>query len=465
MKLSSPLLVLITSGATAAFSLRPPTASNLSPTRLSTSLHSTKKRVVVTGLGVVSGCGIGHEPFFQSCLDGKSSITKITRFDITNYPCQIGSEVPDALFDPNDYFVNPKNAKSNDRFTHFAVAASRLALKDAGLGDTPETLERPERIGVFVGSAFGGMETFERETLKLAAKPDRPKVSPFTIPALLGNTASGVVGIECGPQGPNYGVTSACASASHAIGEAFGMIADGIADRMIAGGSEASITPLAYAGFSSMKAMTTAYNDNPPAGSRPFDADRGGFVMGEGCGVVVLESLESALARGANIYCEMVGYGTTCDAYHITTPAPEGRGLAKAMEMAIAQSGLEKTDIGYVNAHGTSTNYNDKFETMAFKTVFGEHATKKDGKFVVSSTKGVTGHTLGAAGGLEAVIVARAIKDKVVPPTVNYETPDPECDLDYVPNEKREMELTAAMSTNLGFGGHNAVLLFKKYTE
>lgn len=369
------------------------------------------------------------------------------------------------MFDAKDHFTNPKNVKSNDRYTHFAVAAARLALKDAKLGDTPETLEKPERIGVFVGSAFGGMETFERETLKLAKKPERPKVSPFTIPALLGNTASGVIGIECGCKGPNYGITSACASGSHAIGEGFGMIADGHVDQMICGGAEATITPLAYAGFSSMKAMTTAYNDNPKAGSRPFDSDRGGFVMGEGAGVVVLESLESALARGADIYCEMVGYGATCDAHHITTPAPEGRGLAAAMEMAIAQSGMDKTDINYVNAHGTSTNYNDKFETMAFKSVFGEHATKKDGKFVVSSTKCVTGHTLGAAGGLEAAIVARAIKDAVVPPTINYETPDPECDLDYVPNVKRDMELMGAMSTNLGFGGHNAVLLFKKYTE
>lgn len=291
------------------------------------------------------------------------------------------------------------------------------------------------------------------------------QVSPFTIPALLGNTASGVVGIECGCKGPNYGVTSACASASHAIGEAFGMIADGVVDQMVAGGTEASITPLSYAGFSSMKAMNTNWNDNPEGGSRPFDADRGGFIMGEGAGVVVLESLESAKARGAPIYCEMIGYGATCDAHHITTPAPEGRGLAAAMEMAIEQSGIDKTDINYVNAHGTSTAYNDKFETMAFKSVFGEHATNKDGKFVVSSTKCVTGHTLGAAGGLEAVIVARTIQDGVVPPTTNYETPDPECDLDYVPNTKREMEVNGAMSTNLGFGGHNAVLLFKKYEE
>lgn len=464
MKFATSSLIVIGVSTANAFTIRSP-STTATRTFTSTQLNAEKKRVVLTGLGVISGCGIGHKDFFQNCSDGVSSLGTVTRFDPTHYPCQIGSEVPDSMFDPKDHFDNPKNAKSNDRFTHFAVAAARLALKDAKLGDTPDTLENAERCGVFVGTAFGGAETFEREVLKLHKKPERPKVSPFTIPALLGNTASGVIGIECGCKGPNYGVTSACASASHAIGEAFGMIADGHADQMVAGGTEATITPLCYAGFSSMKAMTTKYNDNPTAGSRPFDADRGGFVMGEGAGVVVLESLDSALARGATIYCEMMGYGATCDAHHITTPAPEGRGLAAAMEMAIEQSGMDKTDINYVNAHGTSTAYNDKFETMAFKSVFGEHATKKDGKFVISSTKAVTGHTLGAAGGLEAIIAARAIQDGVVPPTMNYETPDPDCDLDYVPNEKREMDVNGAMSTNLGFGGHNAVILFKKYTE
>ncbi|KAL7557393.1 hypothetical protein ACA910_001374 [Epithemia clementina (nom. ined.)] len=427
------------------------------------SSNSDEKRVVVTGLGVISGCGIGSEPFFQACLNGKSSIRRVQRFDVTYMPCQIASEVPDEMFDPNDYFSNPKNAKSNDRFTHFAVAAAKQALQDAQLGNTPETLENPGRVGVMVGSAFGGMETFEQETLKLAKKPERPKVSPFTIPALLGNTASGVIGIECGCQGPNYGIVSACASASHAIGEAMGMIQDGHADIMVAGGTEATITPLCFAGFCAMKAMNTKFNDNPEGGSRPFDADRGGFIMGEGAGVIVIESLASAKKRGVPIYAELVGYGATCDAYHITTPAPEGRGLAAAMEMAIGMSGMEKEQISYINAHGTSTAYNDKFETMAIKTVFGEHATNK--KLVVSSTKCVTGHTLGAAGGLEAVVAAMSIKHNVVPPTMNYETPDPECDLDYVPNEKREMEVIGAMSTNLGFGGHNAALLFRKYQE
>lgn len=451
------------------------TPSSLSASSISTStstsstqLFATKpdaERVVVTGLGVISGCGTDQESFFQTCLDGKSSLGKVTRFNADNYTCQIGSEVPDDMFDPTDYFTNVKNIKSNDRFTHFAVAAARNALKDGGVGDTPDTMEDRDQVGVMVGTAFGGMETFERETLKLAKKPERPRVSPFTIPALLGNTASGVIGIECGCQGPNYGVTSACASGSHAIGEAMGMIKDGHAKMMLAGGTEATITPLCYAGFTAMKAMNTKFNDDPTGGSRPFDANRGGFVMGEGAGVVLLESLESAKERGAKIYCELVGYGATCDAHHITTPAPEGRGLAAAMEMAVGMSGMEKTDINYVNAHGTSTAYNDKFETMAIKTVFGDHATAKDGTFVVSSTKGVTGHTLGAAGGIEAVIAAKSIAENVVPPTINYETPDPECDLDYVPNEKREMEVNGAMSTNLGFGGHNAAILFKKYTE
>jgi 3-oxoacyl-[acyl-carrier-protein] synthase II len=258
---------------------------------------------------------------------------------------------------------------------------------------------------------------------------------------------------------------SACASGSHTIGEAMGMIIDGQADRMLAGGTEATITPLSYAGFCAMKAMNSNYNDRPTEGSRPFDADRGGFIMGEGAGVILLESLASAKKRGAKIYCELVGYGATCDAHHITTPAPEGRGLAKAMNIAIEMSGMEKEHVSYINAHGTSTNYNDKFETMAIKSVFGEHATKKDGKFVVSSTKGVTGHTLGAAGGLEAVVAAKSIYHNAVPPTINYQTPDPECDLDYVPNVKREMPVLAAMSTNLGFGGHNAAILFKKYEE
>eukprot|EP00536_Pseudo-nitzschia_multiseries_P002005 jgi/Psemu1/317770/estExt_fgenesh1_pm.C_260038 len=443
MKISTSLFfatLTVQSGSLWAFSTQKPTG-RLATTELAAKADGEEVRVVVTGLGVINGCGIGHEEFFEACLEGKSSIDTVKRFDASHMTCQIASEVPDEMFDPKDFFINPKNVRSNDRFTHFAVAAARQALKDGGLGDTPETLENPERIGVMVGTAFGGMQTFEEQTLKLAKNPEKPKVSPFTIPALLGNTASGVIGIETGCQGPNYGVTSACASGSHAIGEALGMIRDGKCDRMLAGGTEATMTPLCFAGFCAMKAMNSKFNDNPKAGSRPFDANRGGFVMGEGAGVILLESLESAKARGAKIYAEMVGYGATCDAYHITTPAPEGRGLAAAMEMALAESELRR------------------------QIVFGDHATAKDGNFVVSSTKCVTGHTLGAAGGIEAVVAVRSIKDNIVPPTINYETEDPECDLDYVPNEKREMEVKAAMSTNLGFGGHNAAVLFKKYEE
>lgn len=468
MRISSAILFgafAAQSASVWAFSSHKMKVHSLSATQLAAKGDNEEVRVVVTGLGVVNGCGVGHEAFFDACLEGKSSINTVQRFDASHMPCKIASEVPDDMFNPQDFFENPKNIKSNDRFTHFAVAAARQALKDAGLGDTPETLENPEKIGCMVGTAFGGMETFEQQTLKLAKKPERPKVSPFTIPALLGNTASGVIGIETGAKGPNYGVTSACASGSHAIGEALGMIRDGKVDRMLAGGTEATMTPLCFAGFCAMKAMNTKFNDEPKAGSRPFDAGRGGFIMGEGAGVILLESLESAKARGAEIYAEMVGYGATCDAHHITTPAPGGRGLAAAMEMALEESGIEKEDVSYLNAHGTSTPYNDKFETMAIKSVFGDHATAKDGKFVVSSTKCVTGHTLGAAGGIEAIVAVRSIKDSVVPPTINYDTPDPDCDLDYVPNEKREMEVNAAMSTSLGFGGHNAAVLFKKYVE
>jgi len=366
------------------------------------------------------------------------------------------------MFTAKPWFTNFKSIKSNDRYTHFAVACSKMAMEDAGVEiGSPD----PSRLGVMIGSAFGGAETFEKETMKLHGNPSRPKVSPFTIPALLGNTASGIVGIECNAQGPNYSVISACASGSHCIGEAAQMIVNGEADMMLAGGTEATITPLVCAGFAAMKAMCTAYNDEPKKASRPFDKNRAGFVMGEGGGVVMLESLASAKKRGAKIYCELAGYGASCDAHHITTPAPEGRGLADAMERALRDSGVAKTEVNYINAHGTSTAYNDKFETMAIKTVFGEHATKKDGNFVVSSTKGVTGHTLGAAGGIEAVVAALSIYNSKVPPTINQEEADEECDLDYVPNVARDMEVKAAMSTNLGFGGHNAALLFKKYEE
>merc|ERR1719454_4483 len=314
------------------------------------------------------------------------------------------------------------------------------------------------RFGVIVGSAFGGMETFEKQTTN---NDQGKKISPFCIPALLGNTASGIVGIELGAQGPNFGVASACAAGSHAIGEAMRFMQNGEADIMITGGSEAAITPLSFGGFCAMKAMCSKYNDSPQQASRPFDADRAGFVMGEGAGVLMLETEAHALARGANILCELAGYGATCDAHHITTPHPEGLGLSNCLEKALADSGVAPEDVAYINAHGTSTAYNDKFETMAIKKVFGEHASK----LKISSTKSMTGHTLGAAGGIEAVIAAKVMQTGMAPPTINYETPDPELDLNYVPNEAQRLgeKPKAAISDNLGFGGHNAALFFKEY--
>jgi len=412
-----------------------------------------KKTVVVTGLGVMSGVGEGLEGFWENLVGGKGSIARVTRFDVDAYTCQIASEVPE--FNAADFFASAKTAKSQDRFTHLAVGAARQAMEDSKID--LDKIDK-NRFGVMVGSAFGGMATYEEQTLKLAAGGPK-KVSPFTIPALLGNTASGVIGIELGARGPNFGVTSACAVGSHAIGEALNTIRRGDADMMIAGGAEAAITPLSFAGFCAMKAMCTKFNDNPSEASRPFDADRCGFVMGEGAGVVVLETLEHAEARGATIYCELAGYGASCDAHHITTPAPGGAGLARAIEAALASGGIATGDVGYVNAHGTSTPYNDKFETMALKAVFGEEGAKK---LAVSSTKGSTGHTLGAAGGIEAVIACLAIKKGVVPPTINFKTADPECDLDYTQQGSVKKEIKVAISENLGFGGHNAALAFRK---
>jgi len=401
----------------------------------------------------MSGLGHNVNDFWDNLVEGKSSIAKVTKFDVEDYTCQIASDCGE--FTAGDYFTQAKTAKSQDRFTHMAVAAARQAVEDAGLD--LDKIDKT-RFGCFVGSAFGGMQTYEDQTLKLA-KMGPKKVSPFTIPALLGNTASGVIGIELGAQGPNFGVTSACAVGSHAIGEAMNSIKRGDADIMLAGGSEAAITPLSFAGFCSMKAMCTAYNDNPTEGSRPFDKDRCGFVMGEGAGVLLLETLESAEKRGATIYGELAGYGATCDAHHITTPAPGGAGLARAIEACLASGNIAKEDVSYVNAHGTSTPYNDKFETLALKSVFGDEGAKK---LAISSTKGGTGHTLGAAGGIEAVITAKALKTGIIPPTINFKTADPECDLDYTVNKAGKKDIKVAISENLGFGGHNAAIAFRK---
>lgn len=409
-------------------------------------------RVVVTGIGTIASQGTGIDPFWEALLAGKSGIDTVQSFDITDYPSKVGSEVRD--FDAGE-FMDPKEARRNDRYTHFAVAASKLALQDGGLDcSTPD----PERFGVLVGSGIGGMNTIQEQSFRLFEKGPR-KVSPFMIPSLIANIASGVVAIETGARGPNYGIVSACATGTHTIGESFRLLRDGEADVMLAGGSEAAITELGYAGFCSMKAMSTQYNDAPQTASRPFDKGRDGFVMGEGAGVLLLETLEHAQARGARIYCEISGYAASCDAFHITSPDPEGKALSTAIRKVIKEAGLEVEDVDYINAHGTSTPYNDKFETNAIKIALGEHAHK----IMVSSTKSMTGHLLGAAGGIESAVCVKTIHEGKVAPTINYNDPDPDCDLDYVPNTMREADVKVAICNNSGFGGQNATILFKQF--
>jgi 3-oxoacyl-[acyl-carrier-protein] synthase II len=407
-------------------------------------------RVVVTGLGVVASLGFDVETFWANILAGRNGITRVTQFDVTDYACKIGAEV--VGFDPARH-MDPKAVRRNDRYTHFGFAAAKLAVADSGLNPAAED---GDRVGVIIGSGIGGMHTYEQQ-LKILLERGPRKVSPFAIPSLISNMCSGLVAIELGARGPNFGVVSACASSAHAIGEAFHALRRGDADVMIAGGSEAAITPFSYASFCSMKAMSTR-NDEPAKASRPFDRNRDGFIMGEGSGILVLETLEHARARGARVYCELVGYGASCDAFHITQPDPQGRGLSLAMTRALAVAGVRADQIDYINAHGTSTPYNDKFETLAIKHVFGEHARK----LMVSSTKSMTGHLLGAAGGVEALICAKALQTGEVPPTINYEVPDPECDLDYVPNLKRAAPLRVVLSNNLGFGGQNASLVLRR---
>lgn len=409
-------------------------------------------RVVITGLGTVNAHGNGIEPFWDGLVAGKSGINTVSSFDVSDYPSKVGAEVLD--FNVADY-MDPKEARRNDRYTHFAMATSKLALADASIDCS--TLDA-DRFGVLIGSGIGGMQTTQAQSKRLFNMGPR-KVSPFMIPSLIANIASGVVAIEVGARGPNYGIVSACSSATHSIGEAFRIIRDGEADIMLAGGSEAAITELGYSGFCSMKAMSTQYNDNPSQASRPFEMGRDGFVMGEGAGVLVMETLEHAQKRGARIYAEISGYAATCDAYHITSPDPEGKALSAAINKVIADSGLQAEDVDYINAHGTSTPYNDKFETGAIKKALGDHAYN----VMISSTKSMTGHLLGAAGGIESAVCAKAIQEGKVPPTINYEHKDPDCDLDYVPNEMREADVKVAICNNSGFGGHNATLLFKKY--
>ncbi|HEY0862676.1 MAG TPA: beta-ketoacyl-ACP synthase II [Lacunisphaera sp.] len=411
----------------------------------------SQKRVVVTGMGVVASLGHNVNDFWAAIVAGKCGIDKVTLFDAKDYSCQIGAEV--RGWDPAQH-MDPKEVRRNDRYTHFGFCAAKQAIADAKLDMTKEDADR---VGVIIGSGIGGMWTIENQHKVLLERGPR-KVSPFMIPALISNMCGGLVAIELGARGPNFGVVSACSTATHAIGESLRMIRRGEADVMVCGGAEAAITPLAYAGFCSMKAMSTN-NENPAKASRPFDLNRDGFIMGEGGAILVIESLEHALARGAHIYCELAGYAATCDAYHITSPDPEGKGLAQSMIKAMRDANVEPHQVDYINAHGTSTPYNDKFETLAIKKIFGDHARKVN----ISSTKSMTGHLLGAAGSIEAVISVKAIETGIVPPTINYETPDPDCDLDYTPNVKREAKIDTVLTDNLGFGGHNAALVFRRH--
>lgn len=409
-------------------------------------------RVLVTGLGVISPLGTGVEPFWEALAGGVSGVGPITRFDAAGYSTRFAAEVKD--FDPFKY-IDKKEARRMDRFTQFALAAAGMALADSGLD-----LERTDRdrVGVILGSGIGGIETLEEQHQVLLNRgPGR--VSPFFIPMMIANMAAGQIAITYRLRGCNVTTTSACASSNNAVGDAFRLLQQGLADVMITGGSEAPITPLAIAGFCSMKALSTR-NDAPQRASRPFDADRDGFVIGEGAGILILETEAHARARGARIYAEVAGYGTSCDAYHITAPDPEGEGAVLSMTRALGDAGLSPADIDYINAHGTSTTLGDRLETLAIKKVFGADA----GRVAVSSTKSMTGHLLGAAGGIESLACVLSIYRDLVPPTINYERPDPECDLDYVPNRARQMTVRAALNNSFGFGGHNTTLVFRKYS-
>lgn len=410
------------------------------------------RRVVVTGLGVVSSLGHDISAFWSNIVSGACGIDKITHFDASGYDCQIAAEVKN--FDATPAFPSAKEVRRTDRFCQFGVVAGHRALIDSGLD-----LEKSNRdeIGVIIGSGIGGLYTVEEQhKILLARGPSR--VSPFMIPMLILNMASGMFSMYYKLRGPNLATCSACATSTHAIGEAWRTLKMGDASVVFAGGTEATIVPLGIAGFCAMRAMSTR-NDEPQKASRPFDRERDGFLMGEGAGVIVLEELEHAKARGARIYCELVGYGNTADASHITAPAPQGEGAARCMRMALRSAGIHPGDVSYINAHGTSTPQGDICETQAIKTVFGEHAKK----LAVSSTKGATGHMLGAAGAVEMAICAKAIQEDVVPPTINYEFPDPECDLDYVPNTARDMKVNVIVNNSFGFGGHNASVVARKF--
>jgi len=412
---------------------------------------AAERRVVVTGVGLVSPVGIGTEETWKSLQAGRSGAGPITLFDASQHSSRFACEVKG--FDPLRW-VEKKEVKKMDRFIQFAVAAADFALKDSGL---KVDAGNDEMVGVYIGSGIGGFATIEREhTILMERGPSR--ISPFFIPAAIVNLASGWISIRSGAKGPNSATCTACTTSAHAIGDSYRLIQRGDADAMIAGGSEAAITPLGVGGFAAMRALSTR-NDQPEKASRPFDLGRDGFVIGEGSGVVILEELEGARRRGAHIYCELVGYGMSSDAYHISAPCEDGDGAYRVMKKAIKDARIEPSAIGYVNVHGTSTPPGDKVEVLAIKRVFGDHARK----LPVSSTKSMTGHLLGAAGGLEAGITALALRDQVLPPTINYETPDPECDLDIVPNEARRVKLDYALSNSFGFGGTNGALVFKRY--
>ncbi len=410
-----------------------------------------KRRVVVTGLGLVTPNGIGVETAWKNICEGKSGIGPITRFDTNGFETKIAAEVKD--FHPEQY-IEKKEIKKMDLFIQYALAATKEALEDAQLGITPENCER---IGVIVGTGLGGLPNIEKyHQILMERGPGR--VSPFFIPMVIANLASGHIAIQFGAKGPNTCIVTACATGAHCIGDAFRAIRYGDADAVIAGGTEANITPLCVSGFNAMKALSTR-NDEPQKACRPFEKNRDGFVIGEGAGILILEELEFALKRKAKIYAELVGFGYTGDAYHITAPPPDGEGAARCMKMAIKDAGLKPEEIDYINAHGTSTPLNDVTETIAIKTVFGEYARK----IPISATKSMTGHLLGAAGSTEAIFTILSIRDGILPPTINYEEPDPECDLDYVPNQARKQSIRVGMSNAFGFGGTNATLIFKKF--
>ena len=409
------------------------------------------RRVVITGVGAVSPLGCGNVTNWDALVSGKSGIGLITRFDASDMPVKIAGEVAD--FNAEKY-IDKKEVKKMDLFIQYSLAAAHYAMEDSGLVINDENAER---VGVLVGAGLGGLPSIERyHTLLNEGGPK--KISPFFIPMLIINLAPGHISIRYGAKGPNLSSVSACATGTHSIGDAFHMIARGDADAMIAGGTESTVTPLGIGGFAAMKALSDSHNDSPEKASRPFDKNRDGFILAEGAGIVIMEEYEAARKRGARIYAEVVGYGLTGDAYHMTAPAPGGEGAARCMKMALKNAGVSPEQVNYINAHGTSTPFNDLNESLAIKSVFGDHCTK----LMVSSTKSMTGHLLGAAGGVEAVFTCMAMDKSVVPPTINYETPDPECDLDYVPNTARDAKIEYAMSNSLGFGGTNATLLFKK---